>query len=86
MTPQELQNQINRLKADLQALNDEVYKSNYSTHQDFTKYSNFASRLKVPYYATAPATCEAGELIEVGGKLYIASATNTWALVGGQTA
>lgn len=85
MDTQSLQQQIDTLKADIAALNAEFYRNNFSGRQDFTKYSNFTTRLKVPNYAATPATGEVGELIEVGGKLYICSAANTWSVVGTQT-
>jgi hypothetical protein len=77
MPNQELQNQID-------ALREEFYANNFKTSQDFNKYSRFNSRLKVPSYAVAPTTCEVGEIIEVGGKLKICSASNTWTTVGTQ--
>ena len=77
--------EIEQLKKDLQALTDEVYRNNFSASQDFNKYSRFNTRLKVPHYASAPATCDVGEVIEVGGKLRICSAANTWTIVGTQS-
>lgn len=92
MTPIELKNRIDnlqetigKLQIDLNALNQEVYLNNFSAHQDFNKYSNFTSRLKVPSYSVAPSTCEVGEIIEVGGKLKICSSANTWTTVGTQS-
>lgn len=76
---------IEKLERDNFSINQEVYLNNFSARQDFNKYSNFTTRLKVPYYATAPSTCEVGEIIEVAGKLRICSATNTWTIVGTQT-
>lgn len=81
----DLQQQIDKLKQDLAALNGEYYANNFTGSQDFNKFSRFNSRLKVPYYASLPTTCETGEIIEVGGKLRICSATNTWTIVGTQT-
>jgi len=80
----QMQMQIDQLKKDLEALNDEYYKNNFSAVQDFNKKSNFTTRLKVPSYVTAPTTAEVGEIIEVGGKLYICSTANTFVLVGTQ--
>lgn len=85
MPPQDLQSQIDKLTKDLKDLTDEVYKNNFSSRQDFNKASNFTTRLKVPHYESLPATGEQGEIIEVGGKLYICSSTNTYSLVGTQT-
>ena len=70
---------------ELQSAVDALNKNNFSARQDFNKYSDFTSRLKVPNYSTNPATCAVGELIENAGKLYICSATNTWTKVGTQT-
>lgn len=87
-----MQDQINilieenkKLRADIDALNDEYYKNNFSAHQDFNKSSNFTTKLKIPHYATAPATAEIGEIIEIGGKLYICSSADTFSLVGTQS-
>jgi hypothetical protein len=76
---------IEQLKKDLKALNDEFYLNNFTARQDFNKYSDFTTRLKVPHYASDPATCQVGEIIEVGGKLKICSASNTWSIVGTQS-
>ena len=80
----EMQMNIDQLKKDLDALNNEYYKNNFSAQQDFNKKSNFTTRLKVPSYVVAPTTAEVGEIIEVGGKLYICSTANTFSLVGTQ--
>jgi len=80
----EMQMNIDQLKKDLDALNNEYYKNNFSAQQDFNKKSNFTTRLKVPSYVVAPTTAEVGEIIEVGGKLYICSTANTFSLVGAQ--
>jgi len=80
----QMQMQIDQLRKDLEALNNEYYKNNFSAVQDFNKKSNFTTRLKVPSYVTAPTTAEVGEIIEVGGKLYICSTANTFSLVGTQ--
>lgn len=75
MTPE-----IQKLRKDLDDLIAEVYRNNFSSSQDFTKYSRFNSRIKFPTYATAPTTCEVGEAyVNTGdGKLYICSSANTW--------
>lgn len=80
-----LQQRIDKLEKDLFDLNQEVYLNNFSASQDFNKKSNFNTTLKVPHYASDPTTCEVGEIIEVGGKLKICSATNTWTTVGTQS-
>jgi hypothetical protein len=81
----DLQNQINDLRQKLAALSEEFYRNNFSARQDFNKYINFTSRIKVPSYSSLPATCEIGEVIESAGKLRICSATNTWTIVGTQS-
>lgn len=83
--PNELQNQIDRLRQELDALKSEYYSNNFPSSQDFNKYSRFNTRLKVPKYAADPSTCEVGEVIEVSGKLKICSAANTWTIVGTQS-
>lgn len=80
----EMQMQIDQLRKDLEALNNEYYKNNFSAVQEFNKQSSFTTRLKVPSYLVAPTTAEVGEIIEVGGKLYICSTANTFSLVGAQ--
>lgn len=83
--PNDTQNQIQQLRNEIEALKAEIYRNNFVGSQDFNKYVRFNSRLKVPYYATAPATCEVGEIIEVSGKLRICSATDTWTICGLQS-
>ena len=79
------QDQLNQLKKDLEALNAEFYANNFSSSQDFNKYSRFNTRLRVPYHTTLPTTCEVGEIAGYNGKLYVCSATNTWTIVGTQS-
>lgn len=74
-----------RLLKRIEALEEAFARNNFSNYQDFNKYCNFTSRLKVPHYTSTPATCEAGEVCEVGGKLYVASAANTWVVAGTQS-
>lgn len=78
---QDLQEQIQILRNDLTALQNEVYRNNFSSHQDFNKFSNFTTRLKIPHYDSVPPVCEVGELIEVGGTLLICSSANTFSVV-----
>ena len=82
---EDIQSKIASLQSDLSALNNEYYKNNFSAHQDFNKYSNFTTRLKLPSYTSNPATCQVGEVIENGGVAYICSAANTWTKIGLQT-
>lgn len=85
MNNQEIISKILKLEQDLESLMTEYYKNNFTGHQDFNKYSNFTTRLKVPSYSSLPTTCEVGEVVESGGKLKICSAANTWTTVGTQT-
>lgn len=77
--------QINELRIRLEQLEAEYFRNNFTAHQDFNKYSNFTSRLKIPHYAALPSTGEVGEVLEFNGKLYICSAVNTWTIAGTQT-
>ena len=76
-----LQEQVNILRSDLQDLTQEVYRNNFSGHQDFNKYSNFTTRLKIPHYNSLPLVGEIGEVVEVGGAIYICSSANRFTLV-----
>lgn len=79
------QNQLDILKKQITDLENNFYLNNFSARQDFNKFSDFKTRLKVPHYASDPATCEVGEIIEVGGKLKVCSSANTWTIVGTQS-
>jgi hypothetical protein len=72
------QNQLATLIKDMEALKADYYRNNFSAYQDFSKYSNFTFRLKVPVVTALSTTCEIGEVVSYGGKLYHASALNTW--------
>jgi len=78
MTPQELQQQIEQLQRNLTELNNEFFKTNFSAQQDFPKYSNFTTRLRVPVYTTKPVKCDVGEICSNGGKLWHCSTANNW--------
>lgn len=79
------QEQLDQLTKDLKVLNDEIYSNNFSSSQDFNKYSRFNTRLKVPHYDSLPPVCEVGEICESSGKLKVCSAQNVWVTVGNQT-
>lgn len=81
----DLQEQVAKLKSSIDDLTSNFYKNNFSAHQDFTKYSNFTTTLKVPSYSTLPTAQAVGELVESGGKLYISTAVDTWTIVGTQS-
>jgi len=72
--------EIKELKQQLEALASEVHNNNFSSSQDFVKFSRFNTRVKLPTLSAAPTSCEIGEVyINSGdGKLYVCSASNTW--------
>jgi len=85
----ELQAKLDKLEKALRDLSEEFYRNNFSSSQDFQKFSRFNSRLKVPSYSTNPTVGEVGEVIEVGGKLKICTVASltapTWTIVGTQS-
>ena len=81
---QQIQDQINQLRKDMDALNSAFYRNNFYGSQDFNKTSRFNTTLKVPHYASAPSSNEVGQLIEVAGVLYISTAVDTFTKVGAQ--
>lgn len=81
MEDKSIQEQLTVLKADLDSLTQEVYRNNFSGHQDFNKYSNFTTKLKIPHYDIPPLVGEVGEIIESGGVLYICSSPNSFTAV-----
>jgi len=82
---QQLQEQINRLRSDLEQLSQSFYKNNFSSEQIFNKSSNFTTKLKIPVYTSLPQ-CEVGDVVCDGnGKMYIGTATNTFTVVGTQS-
>ena len=85
--PNDSQNRINELEKKVQALNDEFYRNNFTSTQDFNKTSRFNSRLRLPVVTATPATCEIGEVCVVSstGKSYVCSAANTWTIIGTQS-
>jgi len=70
--------EFDRLRKDLDALTEEMYKNNFSASQDFNKKSSFTTSLKVPSYDQLPQTCLVGQIAESRGVLKICSAANTW--------
>ncbi len=76
-----IEEQLQILRNDLINLQTEVFRNNFSSHQDFNKFSNFTTRLKIPHYDSIPPVGEVGELIEAGGALWICSSPNTFTLV-----
>jgi hypothetical protein len=78
--PNNLQEQVNMLKQQMEALSSEYHSNNFVGSQDFNKSSRFNTSVRLPIYATAPSTCVVGEVyVNTGdGKLYVCSATDTW--------
>ena len=76
-----VEEQLVILRQDLEALRAEVYRNNFSSSQDFNKFSRFQTRLKIPHYDSVPPVGEVGELIEVGGVLLICSSANSFSVV-----
>lgn len=73
---QDLQDQVTRMKGELESLSQSFYKNNFSGSQTFNKDVIFSTRLKVPVYTTAPAVGEVGDIISYtdgsgAGQLYI---------------
>lgn len=85
---QGLTEQLARLKRDFDTLSQSYNKNNFSSSQDFVKSSNFTTSLKIPIYTTLPS-CEVGQICAYSTagtyKLMIATATNTWTIVGTQS-
>jgi hypothetical protein len=81
-----LAKRVQELERQLSELREVVYKNNFTSSQDFNKYSRFNSRLKVPNYTSNPTIGEVGDIIEVGGKLKICTTASTtaptWTIVG----
>lgn len=84
MTPQQIQ-QLNQLQQDLTAFQAEFYRGNFTSNQEFSKSVKFNARMKVPHFASTPATGEVGEIIEVGGKYYGCATANNWVVLGTQS-
>ena len=82
---EDTQTQLNKIAQNLEDLTKEIYRNNFSAWQDFNKYSNFTTRLKVPHYDSLPSVCEVGEIVESSGKLRICSSANTWTICGTQS-
>lgn len=87
--PNDLQEQLDKLRADIFDLNAELYTNNFSASQDFNKYSRFKTRLQVPTLATTPTVGAVGDIICVAGKLRVCTVASntapTWTIVGTQT-
>lgn len=88
MNNQELIDQVAKLRSDLADLGANFYKNNFTAHQDFNKSCSFNTKVKFPVYTTLP-TCEPGEVcvFSTAGtyKLMVATATDTWDVVGTQS-
>lgn len=82
---QDLTDQVNKLKSQIDDLSANFYKNNFSSRQDFNKASSFNSSLKVPVYSSVPATCEIGQVGSYNGDLIVCETTNNWVIVGTQS-
>lgn len=82
---QELEELVRKLQATIDDLSGAFYKNNFTSSQVFNKDSVFSTRLRVPIYSSAPSVSEVGDLISVGGVLYICTiAGGTFTKVGSQ--
>jgi hypothetical protein len=68
---------IQTLETTVQQLSSAFYKNNFSGSQVFNKDIICNTRLRVPVYSSAPSIAEIGDLIAVGGKLYICTTAST---------
>jgi len=82
---QQLQDDINKLRRKVESLTFMFNQNNFPSSQDFNKTCRFNTSLKIPHYTSAPTTNEVGQLIEIGGKLYISTAVDTWTICGTQS-
>lgn len=84
---QELKDQIASLRREITDLSGSFYKNNFTSSQTFNKDCVFSTRLRVPVHSSAPSVAEVGDLIAVGGKLYICTSDSpvTFTLCGSQT-
>lgn len=87
----DLQDQVTKIQGTVDSLSQSFYKNNFSSSQTFNKDIVFSVSLQVPHYSSAPSVGAVGQLIEVGGKLYICTIAGsvaspaTWTLVGTQS-
>ena len=87
----DLQAQVQKLQSSLNDLSSQFYKNNFSSSQTFNKDCTFSSRLQVPVYSSAPSVGVVGDIICVGGKLYICTTAGNsgspavFTLVGSQS-
>lgn len=68
---EEMKAEITRLRSDLDNVSQQFFKNNFTSTQTFTKKCIFTAGLQVPHYSSAPSVGTVGDLIEVGGVLYI---------------
>lgn len=83
----ELEEKMQKLQSQVDALSGAFYKNNFSSSQSFNKACVFSERLRVPVFSGAPSVAEVGDLIAVGGVLYICTDESpvTFTVVGTQT-
>jgi hypothetical protein len=80
-----MNDEIKKLNLRITELENEISRNNFVGFQSFGKYCDFTDRLKVPVYSSLPNSARTGELVVVSGKLWVASAINTWTIVGTQS-
>lgn len=82
-----LYEELNKLRSEVSQLSSAYYKNNFAATQTFNKDCIFSTRLRVPVYSGAPTVAEVGDLIAVGGKLYICTDDSpvTFTVVGTQS-
>lgn len=87
----ELEQTIFKMSEELSSLDSQFYKNNFSSSQTFNKDSVFSSRLKVPVFDSAPTVAEVGDIMAIGGILYICTTASVsgagavWTVVGTQS-
>lgn len=70
----DLEELVGTLQKTITNLSGDFYKNNFTSSITFNKDAVFYTRLKVPHYDSAPTVSEVGDIIEVGGVLYICTA------------
>lgn len=81
----DLEELVGVLQKTINNISGDYYKNNFTSSISYNKDAIFYTRLKVPHYDVAPTVSEVGDIIEVGGVLYICTATGgTFTKVGAQ--
>lgn len=80
-----LEEQLKVLSNEVYSLKDEFYKDRFTSKEIKTKEIIYKNILILEQKSATPSVCVVGSLCVVGGKLYVCSASNTWAVVGSQS-